>query len=407
MVRVAAMIVAVLLVACGPVAAPEDRVKAQVAAELTRVAVTQQPTVAAVPTAVPPTVPVPATVAAVATSLPPTTSQVLTEQDAVARVLPAVVQVLTNGGSGSGVIVDRSGLIITNAHVVESVTLATVRLQDRRSLEARVERRDPAGDLALLRVPSPDLPAAVLADVDLLRLGEPVITIGYPLNLGGGPSVTRGLFSAFRTIAGVDLVQTDAAVNPGNSGGPLISLRGEVVGINTWGIRVRNGQPVEGINFAISSAFVRDFLGGGSASRPAPPTMTMAALVPPPAAPTTRPSTAPALATSGPVDAVRQFYSAINAKNFPAAWALTGSRFRSSVEYQGWVNGFATTRSVQVQSVTVTAQTATTATVAVAFQSVDAAAGGGTVTKTFQGTWQLVVDGGSWKLDQASIRQTL
>jgi S1-C subfamily serine protease len=383
-----AIIVAVLLVACGPTAPPEDRVQAQVAAELTRVA---------------PTASAPATVATVATTLPSATPQVLTEQDAVARVLPAVVQVLTDVSAGSGVIVDRSGLIITNAHVVEKVTQATVRLQDRRRLDARVERRDRTGDLALLRVSSPDLPAVVLADVDLLRLGEPVITIGYPLNLGGGPSVTRGLFSAFRTINGVDLVQTDAAINPGNSGGPLISLRGEVVGINTWGIRVSNGQLIEGINFAISSGFVRDFLGRASLSRPAPP--TVAAPVPPAAAPTSRPPAVPALDRGGPVDAVRQFYNAISAKNFPAAWALTSPRYRSSADYQGWVKGFATTHSVQVQSATVTAQAATAATVAVAFQSVDAVADGGTIVKNFQGTWQLVVGDGGWKLDQASIRQ--
>jgi S1-C subfamily serine protease len=328
---------------------------------------------------------------------------VLTEQDAVARVLPAVVQVLTDVSAGSGVIVDRSGLIITNAHVVEKVTQATVRLQDRRRLDARVERRDRTGDLALLRVSSPDLPAVVLADVDLLRLGEPVITIGYPLNLGGGPSVTRGLFSAFRTINGVDLVQTDAAINPGNSGGPLISLRGEVVGINTWGIRVSNGQLIEGINFAISSGFVRDFLGRANLSRPAPP--TVAAPVPPVAAPTSRPPAGPVLDRGGPVDAVRQFYSAISAKNVPAAWALTSPRYRSSAGYQGWVKGFATTHSVQVQSATVTAQAATAATVAVAFQSVNAVADGGTIVKNFQGTWQLVVGVGGWKLDQASIRQ--
>jgi S1-C subfamily serine protease len=383
-----AIIVTALLTACGPTAPPEDRVQAQVAAELTRVA---------------PTASAPATAATVATALPSATPQVLTEQDAVARVLPAVVQVLTDVSAGSGVIVDRSGLIITNAHVVEKVTQATVRLQDRRRLDARVERRDRTGDLALLRVSSPDLPAVVLADVDLLRLGEPVITIGYPLNLGGGPSVTRGLFSAFRTINGVDLVQTDAAINPGNSGGPLISLRGEVVGINTWGIRVSNGQLIEGINFAISSGFVRDFLGRANLSRPAPP--TVAAPVPPVAAPTSRPPAGPVLDRGGPVDAVRQFYSAISAKNFPAAWALTSPRYRSSAGYQGWVKGFATTHSVQVQSATVTAQAATAATVAVAFQSVNAVADGGTIVKNFQGTWQLVVGDGGWKLDQASIRQ--
>ena len=104
------------------------------------------------------------------TSTPlPTARAILREQDAVARVLPSVVRVSVPDGMGSGVILDSNGLIVTNAHVVQGARQAEVRLQDGRTLTGMVEEADERGDLALLRVPEAGLPAAALADVDLLR----------------------------------------------------------------------------------------------------------------------------------------------------------------------------------------------------------------------------------------------
>ncbi len=190
---------------------------------------------------------------------------VLTEQEAVARVLPAVVRVGRTNESGTGVVVRSDGLVITNAHVVGDAEVVDVRLPDGRSLASSVDRRDVAADLAVVQVPAAGLATATLGDPNQLRLGEPLIAIGYALDLPGGPTITKGLCSASRTGRWVDLIQTDAAINPGNSGGPLLNLRGEVIGINTSSIRDELGASVQGLNFAISGASVKSFLAGSRA----------------------------------------------------------------------------------------------------------------------------------------------
>ena len=213
--------------------------------------------------AAPPSVPEP-TVSAptVTTELPPappdTTGSIAA---AVARVLPSVVSVQTSSfgggeGGGSGVIFDRGGLILTNNHVVEGTTSVTVSFNDgeHEPLPAEVVGTEPERDLAVLRVDASDLEPVELARSSALRLGDPVIAIGFPLNLGG-PTVTSGIVSGLdRTIEGREgdltgLLQTDAAINPGNSGGPLVDRAGRLVGINTAGIRE---DGTEGIGFAIA-----------------------------------------------------------------------------------------------------------------------------------------------------------
>jgi S1-C subfamily serine protease len=180
---------------------------------------------------------------------------------AVARVLPSVVSVQTSSfgggeGGGSGVIFDRSGLILTNNHVVEGTTSVTVSFQDGRhdAMPAEVVGTEPSRDLAVLRVSADDLTPVELARSSALKLGDPVIAIGFPLDLGG-PTVTSGIVSGLdRTLEGpggdlTGLLQTDAAINPGNSGGPLVDRAGRLVGINTAGIRE---DGTEGIGFAIA-----------------------------------------------------------------------------------------------------------------------------------------------------------
>jgi hypothetical protein len=109
-------------------------------------------------------------------------------------------------------------------------------------------------------------------------------------------------------------------------------------------------------------------------------------------------------AVSGPADAVRLHYAHINSRNFAAAWDLLSPRFQAGMSYENWVRGFHTTRAVQTPSVSVVAQSGSSATVAVTIVSLDAA-GSSTISKTFQGTWNLVQSGGTWKLDTANIRQ--
>lgn len=153
---------------------------------------------------------------------------------------------------GTGFIIDKSGLIITNNHVVERADEIKVRLTDNREFKATVIGRDPKTDLALIKISSPfeKLPVLLLGDSDKIRVGDWVLAIGNPFGLEH--TVTKGIISATGRVIGSgpydNFLQTDAPINPGNSGGPLINLRGEVVGINT--AIVPGGQ---GLGFAIPS----------------------------------------------------------------------------------------------------------------------------------------------------------
>jgi len=150
---------------------------------------------------------------------------------------------------GSGFIIDKSGLIVTNNHVVANADKITVILKDESKYDAKVVGLDPVTDIALIKVePQKDLPAVRLGNSDDLKVGEWVVAIGAPFGLEY--TVTAGIVSAKGRVIGSgpydDFIQTDASINPGNSGGPLINMKGEVVGINT--MIIAGGQ---GIGFAI------------------------------------------------------------------------------------------------------------------------------------------------------------
>jgi S1-C subfamily serine protease len=187
--------------------------------------------------------------------------------DVVERVGPSVVRVDirrrgANAGSGSGVIVSPDGLVLTNSHVVQGVRGVEVTTLEGRQLHARVLGDDPDCDLALLRIDdSATLSAARLGDSAKLKRGQIAIAIGNPL--GFDASVTAGVVSALgrslRAKSGrmiEDVIQTDAALNPGNSGGPLVSARGEVIGINTAMI-----MGAQGLCFAVASNTANFVLG--------------------------------------------------------------------------------------------------------------------------------------------------
>ncbi len=169
--------------------------------------------------------------------------------------IPDQEQERTMNGLGSGVIVNAGGYILTNNHVIENADEITVNI-DKKDYDAKVVGRDPASDLAVIKIEKTGLPTIKLGDSDQLEVGEWVMAIGNPFMSTLNQSVTAGIVSAKGRSLGViggkrltyqDFIQTDAAINPGNSGGALVNLRGELVGINAAIL----GQANVGIGFAI------------------------------------------------------------------------------------------------------------------------------------------------------------
>lgn len=161
-------------------------------------------------------------------------------------------------GTGSGFIVDADGVVLTNAHVVANADEVLVKLTDQREYRAKVLGSDVSTDVAVLKIEAKNLPVVKLGDPAATRVGDWVVAIGTPYGLDN--TVTSGIVSAkSRSLPGdgvVPFIQTDAAVNPGNSGGPLVNLQGEIIGINT-AIATRTGG-FQGISFAIPANTVQN-----------------------------------------------------------------------------------------------------------------------------------------------------
>lgn len=178
-------------------------------------------------------------------------------EDMIDRVMPAIVLVETTTGRGSAFFVQHDTLI-TNVHVVQNDGYVTLRTMDGSSLNARVHVRAPAFDIAVLKVAqaSASQPFLTMGSSQSLKAGQEVIVIGSALGTLQN-SVSRGIVSGLRNSGGVTLIQSDAAANPGNSGGPMLDRAGRVVGILTAGYK---GQ--QGLNFAVSIDHARDILEG-------------------------------------------------------------------------------------------------------------------------------------------------
>ena len=186
--------------------------------------------------------------------------------DVVSQAKEAVVQIRSPVGTGSGFIFDKRGLVLTNAHVVGHYHRVTVYFSGKPALlskTAEIVGVDEDADLAVLSLlGGGEYSSVTFANPSGVRLADDVLAIGYPLSFepGDSVSVTKGIVSAKRTIEGLAMLQTDAALNHGNSGGPLIDVSGNVVGINTIRVNQQSGRDIEGVGLAISSEAVRDLL---------------------------------------------------------------------------------------------------------------------------------------------------
>ncbi len=193
------------------------------------------------------------------------TRQILSTPDIVEAVKHSVVQIaVTVPGAprpnvGTGIVFDHTGHILTNYHVVTRAEMIKVSLSNGDVLTAQLFREDPVSDLAIIKIESDSLAPAVFGDSNGLRVGEDVIAVGHALGLEGGPTVSKGVVSALdRAIASSSgrqlsgLIQTDAAINEGNSGGPLVNSQGQVVGLNSAKMGIG-----EGVGFALNINTVR------------------------------------------------------------------------------------------------------------------------------------------------------
>ena len=169
------------------------------------------------------------------------------------QAVPAVVRINTNTGSGSGVIAQtlgNTGYVVTNHHVVQGANRVQVTAKDGPTYQAEVLGEDAVRDLAVLKICCDSFQSASFGDVGGLEPGMDVMVIGYPRDIPGSATITRGIVSAirFNTTLQSQVIQTDAATNPGNSGGPIVSLGGEVLGIMTF-----KYMDAEGLGFAVPS----------------------------------------------------------------------------------------------------------------------------------------------------------
>ena len=210
----------------------------------------------------------------------------LSVADVTENALPSVVQIVASPGSGTGFIINENGLMVTNKHVVERNNRITVRLTTGEEYGGNVTERHPRLDLAYVEIDANrNFTPIAIGDSGKIRVGEDVIAIGFPLgrSLGLEPTVSVGIISAKRD----NRLQTDASLNPGNSGGPLLDMFGQVVGVVVSRVETNNvGRPVAGIGFAIPINAVKSGLGGQvSRSGKALPTPTLTpfpTIAPPP-----------------------------------------------------------------------------------------------------------------------------
>jgi hypothetical protein len=177
----------------------------------------------------------------------------------VETVRPAIVRLEAGDYVGTGMIINRTGYILTCNHLIEGAESVTATLYDGRRYQASIVAQDEKKDLGLVRIAASGVifPYVKMGSSEQLKSGEEILAIGYAMGLEGETTVSKGIVSAFRNFDGVDLIQTDAAVNPGCSGGPLLNFEAEVVGVlvGRWA-----GEDIQGMGFAVSASSAKDFI---------------------------------------------------------------------------------------------------------------------------------------------------
>lgn len=189
-------------------------------------------------------------------------SQKLTNAQIIKKVKPTVVYVETTKRVGSGFVIDSSGIILTNAHVVRGVDSATIKLSDGGTWSGSVIGRNENVDLALIKINTTNLPVAELGDSDLVAQGDSLYALGYPFGLVGDVSFKDGTLSRRLTQMGTSYLETSVEIHPGNSGGPLVDAFGKVVGVNTatYGTSVDGTAVGETIKLALPINDVKNFI---------------------------------------------------------------------------------------------------------------------------------------------------
>ncbi len=190
------------------------------------------------------------------------TSTKLTNAEIIKKVKPAVVYIETESGAGSGMVISSDGYVLTNAHVVSGITNAKVTISNWEILNAVVVGRDEKIDLALLKIDRNNLSSVIFGDSNIVEQGDDVFTLGYPFGLKGDVSFKEGTISRRINDGSGTYLETSAEIHPGNSGGPLVNIKGQVIGVNTavLGNSVKGVAVGETIKFAIPINIAKELI---------------------------------------------------------------------------------------------------------------------------------------------------
>lgn len=308
------------------------------------------------------------------------------ESESIPEAKKSVVKILGDHISASGFVISKDGFVITNDHVVRGESSFHVVFEDGRSFPATTYNSDLQADIAVVKIVSDqDLTPLIWGISDKLQPGQTVYAIGYPINdvLNGESSITKGVFSAKRTSdnRAIEYIQTDASLNEGNSGGPLLDGCGKVIGINQSTITESTG-----INFAISQKTASNYVTSLIAGQPRLQGVSA-------------PDNTSELS---PVDTVAMFYSLISLRRIEEAFDYLSVAYQQTTDLQDWKTGYQNTLNIYVNDIW--EEDSTEPSIYINLTSADLIVNQ-VKFRNFEGTWHLIKESGMWKLDHGPIRE--